>query len=138
MKNLIIVSFISLIVGLWQKQTLHPLEAKRDQLMEMRYSKTLAALREKNNAETVAMLKAVRVEFVSEMEKLKPEYERWVNSLTVQEIDALMNRLNGKRYFDLIVELQTDPDVISRYMNNQEIFKEYRNLEVSCDKAITF
>ena len=106
--------------------------------MELRYSKTLKALREKDNQKTIVLLRKVKKEFVAGMEKLKPDYERWVNSLSVQEIEQLMNRLNEKKYFDLMVELQTDAAIISRYLNNQEIYKEYRSLEVTCDRAVTF
>ncbi len=112
-----------------------PLEAKRDQLMEKRFSISLAALREKDDAKTIALLKAMAREFSVEMQKLKPAYQKWFTSLTPEEKRMLLYQANTKNWLQLMQEIQFDASIQRRFKENVRLKQEYENIQFLCDKA---
>lgn len=113
-----------------------PLEAKRDQLMEMRFETSLAALREKDDAKTIALLKIMAGNFTAGIRKIKPEYQLWYRSLTVEEKRMLLYQAKTKRWLQLMEEIQLDTCIQSRFKSNMALKQEYESIQFICDKVL--
>lgn len=113
-----------------------PLEARRDQLMEKRFSDSLAALREKDNAKTIELLKAMAHEFIVEMQKLKPHYQEWYRSLSAEEKLMLLYQVDPKKKWLLLMQkIQFDACIQHRFKENVKLMQEYERIQFLCDKA---
>lgn len=112
-----------------------PLEARRDQLMEKRFSESLAALREKDDAKTIELLKAMAHEFMSEMQKLMPDYQAWYQSLSAEEKLMLLYQGGTKKWLQLMREIQLDACIQRRFNENVKLKQEYESIQFLCDKA---
>ncbi|WP_224994419.1 hypothetical protein [Cesiribacter sp. SM1] len=130
--------FLMLMLGLplsvWS-QSLPAMEAKKDQLLEKRYATCLLALREKDDAKTLTMLQAMAEEYIAEMEKFKPAYEKWYRSLSLEESTELLEQINNKKWILLMQELQFDEEIFKRFIKNPELKQEYENIQFQCDLA---
>ncbi len=116
-------------------QGVPPLEAKRDLLLEKRFSASLAALREKNDTKTLAMLKSMAREYITEMDKLRPLYESWYNALSGIEKVQLLQASNRKRWISLMQEIQFDREILNRFLANPTLQREYENIQFMCERA---
>lgn len=110
-------------------------EVKRDQLMEKRYEVSLAALQEKDDEKTLAMLRSMTREFTTEMHKIKPAYEQWYVSLSQEDKKELLRQLKNKRWLLLMQQIQADEDIQARFKQNLTLRIEYESLQFLCDKA---
>ncbi|AHM62680.1 hypothetical protein D770_22165 [Flammeovirgaceae bacterium 311] len=127
--------WFALMVSISTAHSVPPLEAKRDQLMEKRFSDSLAALREQDDAKTIALLKAMAHEFTEEMEKLKPQYQEWYLSLSAAEKRKLLYETDTKNWLQLMQEIQFDACIQRRFRENQKLKQEYESIQFLCDKA---
>lgn len=115
--------------------TVPPLEARRDQLMEKRFSSSIAALRENEDAKTIELLKAMALEFTREMQKLKPEYQAWYHSLSAEEKRNLLFQADSKKWLELMQEIQFDACIQRRFRENVKLKQEYESIQFLCDRA---
>lgn len=116
-------------------QTPSPLEAKRNQLMEKRFSDTLVALREPEDTKTLQLLSQMAQRFVFEMKELKPHYQQWYQSLSDEEKRKLFYASSNKRWMLLMQEIQADTLIQQRFRESQRLRQEYTRLQFLCDQA---
>ena len=111
------------------------MEAKRDQLMEMRFSHSLAALREPDDKKTRSQLWAMSRAYILAMEQLKPAYRQWYKGLSDEERMQLVGRMKEKKWIYLMQEIQADQQITDRFRNNLTLKREYDHIQFLCDKA---
>lgn len=110
-------------------------ESKRNMLMEKRFSLSLAALREKDDIKTGIMLRTMTKDFILEMEKLKPSYQKWYRSLSPEEKKRMFNASITKTWFLLMQEIQSDELILERLRRDPALKQEYERLQFQCDRA---
>ena len=99
----------------------HPTEAKYDKAMDKYAVGLKAALNEKDDKKAVALINKINNDLVADLEKIKPELERWLKGMTDQDKEALEERMGGKTYFKTIFELMFDPAVGARIEKSPEL-----------------
>ncbi|MBC5993914.1 hypothetical protein [Pontibacter cellulosilyticus] len=139
MKKILIVSVLSASMGLGLSQqpsvaapvspliadvstaNVHPTEAKYDKIMAKYATGIKAAFAEKDDKKTVALVNKMNNELVSELEKIKPELERWMKGMTEKDKEGFEQRMGEKAYFKTIFEIMFDPAVGARIEKNPEL-----------------
>ncbi|WP_162428267.1 hypothetical protein [Pontibacter pudoricolor] len=99
----------------------HPTEAKYDKLMEKYANGLKAAFAEKDDKKTIAMVNKLNNDLVTELEKIKPELERWIKGMTEADKEAFEQRAGSKPYLKTIFEIMFDPEIGKRVEKNPEL-----------------
>ncbi|MBJ6117767.1 hypothetical protein JAO76_06175 [Pontibacter sp. BT310] len=99
----------------------HPAEAKYDKLMGNYANGLKAAFAEKDDKKTIAMVNKLNDELYTELEKIKPELERWVKGMTEADKEAFKQRAESKPYLKTIFEIMFNPEIGKRVENNPEL-----------------
>jgi len=107
--------------------SLDPTEAKLDRLMERYVNSLKAAFAEQDDAKTVSMINQAADELVPALEKLKPEIERWAETMTAQERTAYRLRADEKPYLKTMMELMLDPNLTKRLERSPAIQQALEN-----------
>lgn len=101
----------------------HPTEEKYDRIMEKYAVGLKTAFAEKDDKKAIVIINKTTNEFITEIEKIKPELERWVKGLTEKDKEELEKRAGEKAYLKTIFEIMFDPEVGKRLEQNPELKK---------------
>lgn len=119
-------------------QLLPPLEAKRVELMEMRFALSLEALREPDDEKALAMLKHMAKEYISSMDALKPGYQKWHSELSAADKKVLRESSTQRKWLQLMQEIQFDEAITERFRARPELKRAYERIQFQCDRAADF
>ena len=99
----------------------HPTEAKYDKIMGKYAAGLKVAFAEKDDKKTIALISKMNNELIAELEKIKPELERWIKGMTKKDKEAFEQRLGEKAYMKTVFEIMFDPAIGARIEKNPEL-----------------
>ena len=97
---------------------IHPAEAKYDRLMASHIAQFKAAFAEPNDQKTMAMITKATDQAIAEMDRLFPEFERWVKGMSEADKEAFQKRAEKKPYIADMMKLMFDPKMMERLQKN--------------------
>jgi hypothetical protein len=93
---------------------------------------------EKDDSKSITILKTASPTLKTRFDKLKPELEKWVSSMTDKEQEQFKQRLLTKPYIIDIFFLMNDEKIASRIEKNSELEKALGELGSTLGSAETY
>jgi hypothetical protein len=113
-------------------------EDQMDQLMTDYVKLLKSTFAEKDDSKSVSMLKIAAPGLKLRFDKLKPELEKWITSMTDEQQYQFKARLQTKPYILNIFLLMNDESIANRVEKNPELQKALGELGESLGSAETF
>jgi hypothetical protein len=121
--TLICLAFITFASPAFSKNQADGPEVQMDQLMTDYVKLLKSTFAEKDDSKSVSMLKSAAPGLRLRFDKLKPELEKWIKSMTDEQQDQFKARLQTKPYIINIFLLMNDESIANRVEKNPELQK---------------